>query len=84
MIIKLKNLSIPFHRLGLGAILISPDDSRYLKSLTDDAEFCWVTATDAITAESVLDSTMKRDIGDGKEAGRSSRDSRDREHRVRR
>lgn len=43
MIIKLKNLSIPFHRLGLGAILISPDDSRYLKSLTDDAEFCWVT-----------------------------------------
>ena len=56
MIIKLKNLSI----------LIGPDDSRYLKSLTDDAEFCWVTATDAITAESVLDSTMKRDIGDGK------------------
>ena len=49
MIIKLKNLSIPFHRLGLGAILIGPDDSRYLKS-----------------AESVLDSTMKRDIGDGK------------------
>lgn len=66
MIIKLKNLSIPFHRLGLGAILIGPDDSRYLKSLTDNAEFCWVTATDAITAESVLDSTMKRDIGDGK------------------
>lgn len=66
MIIKLKNLSIPFHRLGLGAILISPNDTRYLKSLTDDAKFCWVTATDAITAESVLDSTMKRDIGDGK------------------
>ena len=26
MIIKLKNLSIPFHRLGLGAILIGPDE----------------------------------------------------------
>ena len=51
MIIKLKNLSIPFHRLGLGAILISPNDTRYLKSLTD---------------------------------GRSSRDSRNREHRVHR
>lgn len=36
MIINFSELTIPFHRLAPGAILVSPNDGRYLKSIAVD------------------------------------------------
>lgn len=43
MIINFSELTIPFHRLAPGAVLISPDDVRYLKSIGEDMEDYWST-----------------------------------------
>lgn len=49
MIINFSELSVPFHRLAPGAVLISPDDTRYLKSIGEDMEDYWVHAKDLWT-----------------------------------
>lgn len=39
MIINFSELTIPFHRLALGTVLISPDDTRFLKSIGEDMDY---------------------------------------------
>lgn len=41
MIINFSELSVPFHRLAPGAVLISPDDVRYLKSIPAVPKKLW-------------------------------------------
>lgn len=59
------DLQIPFHRLAPGAILISPDDVRYMKLLVENLESCWVQDTDLFTQTATLDITMRAMVGDG-------------------
>lgn len=55
MIINFNDLQILFHRLALGAILINPEDVRYMKFL----ESCWVQDTDLFTQTPTSDTTMR-------------------------
>lgn len=55
MIINFNDLQIPFHRLALGAILINPEDVRYMKFLKS----CWVQDTDLFTQTTTSDTTMR-------------------------
>lgn len=65
MIINFSELTIPFHRLAPGAILVSPNDERYLKSISVDWEYCWVQDTDLFTESGLSDTQMKGYVGDG-------------------
>lgn len=65
MIINFSELTIPFHRLAPGAILVSPNDERYLKSISVDWEYCWVQDTDLFTESGLSDTQMKVYVGDG-------------------
>lgn len=64
MIINFSELTIPFHRLAPGAVLISPDDVRYLKSIGEDMEDYWVHAKDLWTNQAHSDEELKKEIGD--------------------
>lgn len=66
MIINFSELTIPFHRLAPGAILVSPDDTRYLKHV-NVSNMCglWSSATDLSLYVSTSDITMKAIVGDG-------------------
>lgn len=63
MIINFSELTIPFHRLAPGAVLISPDDTRYLKSIAVD--YYWVHGKDLWSNQAHSDYQMKTEIGDG-------------------
>lgn len=65
MIINFSELTIPFHRLALGTVLISPDDTRYLKSIGEDLEYYWIHAKDLWSNQATSDDQMKTEIGDG-------------------
>lgn len=65
MIIKFSELTIPFHRLASGSVLIDPDDTRYLKSIGEDMEDYWVHAKDLWSNQAISDAQMKKEIGDG-------------------
>lgn len=65
MIINFSELTIPFHRLAAGAVLISPDDTRFLKSIGEDMEYYWVHAKDLWSNQAHSDAEMLKDIGDG-------------------
>ena len=68
MIINFSELTIPFHRLAAGAVLISPDDERYLKHVSVSvSSMCglWSSATDLSLYVSTSDITMKAIVGDG-------------------
>ena len=65
MIINFSELTIPFHRLAPGAILVSPKDGRYLKSIAVDWEYCWVQDTDLFMESGLSDTQMKSYVGDG-------------------
>lgn len=55
MLINFSELTIPFHRLAPGAILVSHNDERYLKSIAVDWECCWVQDTDLFMESSLSD-----------------------------
>ena len=63
--IDFNELSIPFHQLAPGAVLISPDDVRYLKSIGEDMGDYWVHAKDLWSNQAHSDDEMLKDIGDG-------------------
>ena len=63
--IDFNELSIPFHRLAPGAVLISPDDVRYLKSIGEDMEDYWVHCKDLWANSTLSDTQMKKEVGDG-------------------
>lgn len=65
MIINFSELTIPFHRLAAGAVLISPDDTRYLKSISEDMEDYWVHGKDLWFNQANSNAEMLKDIGDG-------------------
>lgn len=65
MIINFNDLQIPFHRLAPSAILIGPDDTRYLKSIGEDMEDYWVHAKDLWLNQAHSDAEMLKDIKDG-------------------
>lgn len=65
MIINFSELTIPFHRLALGTVLISPDDTRYLKSIGEDMDYYWVHGKDLWSNQAHSDYQMKTEIGDG-------------------
>lgn len=65
MIINFSELTIPFHRLATGTILIDPDDIRYLKSMGEDMEYYWVHAMDLWSNQAYSDDMMKKGVGDG-------------------
>lgn len=65
MIINFSELTIPFHRLAVGAVLISPHDTRFLKSIGEDMEYYWVHAKDLWSNQATSDDQMKRGVGDG-------------------
>lgn len=65
MIINFNDLQIPFHRLAPGAILIDPDDTRYLKSIGEDMEDYWVHSKDLWSDQAHSDAEMLEDIKDG-------------------
>lgn len=65
MIINFSELTIPFHRLAPGAILVSHDDTRYLKSITEDWGYIWTHAYDLATGSCLTESQMKSTVGDG-------------------
>lgn len=57
MIINFNDLRIPFHRLAPGAVLIDPDDIRYLKSIGEDMK---TTGSIAKTCGPTQHTLMKR------------------------
>lgn len=65
MIINFNDLQIPFPRLAPGTVLISPDDTRYLKSIGEDIDYYWVHAKDLWTNQAHSDAELLKDIGDG-------------------
>nr|DAD88428.1 MAG TPA: hypothetical protein [Siphoviridae sp. ctLfk13] len=65
MIINFSELTIPFHRLAAGAVLISPDDTRFLKSIGEDMEDYWVHGKDLWSNQAASDDQMKKEVGDG-------------------
>lgn len=65
MIINFSELTIPFHRLAAGAVLISPDDTRFLKSIGEDMEDYWVHGRDLWSNQATSDDQMKKEVGDG-------------------
>ena len=68
MIINFSELTIPFHRLAPGTVLISPDDERYLEHVSVSvSSMCglWSSATDLSLYVSTSDITMKAIAGDG-------------------
>lgn len=65
MIINFSELAIPFHRLAPGAILVSPNDGRYLKSIGVDWEYYWVQDTDLFMETRLSDTQMNECVGDG-------------------
>lgn len=65
MIINLNELTIPFHRLAPGAVLISPDDIRFLKSIGEDMEYYWVYSKALFYNQAASDDQMKSEVGDG-------------------
>lgn len=65
MIINFSELQLSFHRLAPGAVLISPEDIRYLKSVGEDLEDYWVHAKDLWTNQATSDAQMEKNIGDG-------------------
>lgn len=65
MIINFSELTIPFHRLAPGAILIDPEDTRYLKSIGEDMEDYWVHANDLWTNTAHSNEEVLKYIGDG-------------------
>ena len=65
MIINFSELTIPFHRLAPGAVLISPADVRILKSIGEDMEDYWVHAKDLWSNQAASDADMKALVKDG-------------------
>lgn len=65
MIINFSELPIPFHRLAPGAVLVSPDDTRYLKSVTKDWDRIWIRTYDRTAGSWISESQMKTTVGDG-------------------
>lgn len=65
MIINFNDLQIPFHRLAPGAILIDPDDTRYLKSIGEDMDDYWVHARDLWTNTAQSNEEILKYIKDG-------------------
>lgn len=65
MIINFSELTISFHRLAAGAVLISPDDTRFLKSIGEDMEDYWVHGKDLWSNQATSDDQMKKEVGDG-------------------
>lgn len=63
MIINFNELTIPFHRLAPGAILVSPNDGRYLK-LDTIPRGCWVPSRPTMKG-SLTNSEMHDKLGDG-------------------
>lgn len=63
--IPFNELQIPFHRLALGAVLISPDDTRYLKSIGEDMGYYWVHEKYLWSNQAHSDYQMKTEIRDG-------------------
>lgn len=63
--IPFNELQIPFHRLAPGAVLISPDDTRYLQSIGEDMDYYWVHAKDLWSNQAHSDAEMLKDIKDG-------------------
>ena len=63
MIIDFSELTIPFHRLAPGAVLISPNDARYMK-LDITPRGCWVPSRPT-TKSSLANSEMRDKVGDG-------------------
>jgi len=67
MIIEFSELSIPFHRLAPGAVLIGPDDTRYLKAIGEDMDYYWVHCKDLWANSALSDTQMKNTVGNGGE-----------------
>ena len=65
MIINFSELTIPFHRLAPGAVMINPDDTRYLKSIGEDMDDYWVRGKDLWSNQAHSDAEMLEDIKDG-------------------
>lgn len=66
MTINFNDLQISFHRLAPGAVLISPDDIRYLKHVEPSSmRGLWSSATDLALCKTKSDITMKEIVGDG-------------------
>lgn len=65
MIINFSELNMPVHRLATGAVLVSPNDVRYMKVIDEQWEFCWVQDKDILAGSCSSDAQMKDMIGDG-------------------
>jgi hypothetical protein len=63
MLIKFSELSIPFGRLALGAVLIDPEGNRYFKVITEEYEYFWVNQLDVLLSSGMSDDLMSRKIG---------------------
>lgn len=65
MIIEFSELSIPFHQLTPGAVLIGPDDTRYLKAIGEDMDDYWVHCKDLWANAALSDAQMQSTVGNG-------------------
>lgn len=65
MITEFSELSIPFHRLAPGAVLIGPDDTRYLKAIGEDMDDYWVHCKDLWANAALSDAQMQSTVGNG-------------------
>ena len=65
MIIEFSELSIPFHRLAPGTVLIGPDDTRYLKSIGEEMGDYWVHCKDLWANAALSDAQMQNTVGNG-------------------
>lgn len=65
MIINFSELSIPFHRLAAGTILISPWDVRYMRVYNSDLDLVWVSEWGINNGTVITNTVMKQEIGSG-------------------
>lgn len=62
MPIKFSELTIPFCRLALGAVLIDTEGDGYFKVVTEENESFWVNQLDALLSSSMTDDLMFKTV----------------------
>lgn len=62
MLIKFSELTIPFDRLALGAVLIDTEGTRYFKVVTEEYEYFWVNQLDILLGSGMSDDLMSKTV----------------------
>lgn len=64
MPVMFSELTIPFSRLPLGAVLVDAEGNGYFKVLTEEYEYFWMSQVDAPVSSGMSDDLMSKTVGD--------------------